>query len=70
VKHPTDTFILLETPVACAPILYPGSMIRQLAAHGLAAPGACALADWSELEPRLLLNRKAGTSPGPRSRSK
>ena len=49
---------------------YPGSMIRQLAAHGLAAPGACALADWSELEPRLLLNRKAGTSPGPRSRSK
>ena len=70
VKHPTDTFILLETPVACAPILYPGSMVRQLAAHGLAAPGACALADWSELEPRLLLNRKAGTSPGPRSRSK
>jgi|TARA_R100001015_G_C4550303_1_gene112315 hypothetical protein len=54
VKHPTDTFILLETPVACAPKLYPGSSIRELVACGLVAPGACALADWSELE-RLLL---------------
>ena len=54
VKHPTDTFILVQTPDPCAPKLYPGSAIRELAACGLAGPPALALASWSELE-RLLL---------------
>ena len=54
VKHPTDTFILVQTPDPCAPKLYPGSAVRELAACGLAGPPALELDSWPELE-RLLL---------------
>jgi hypothetical protein len=54
IKHPTNTFILAATPDQRFPILFPGSAIRELVDHGLAAPGACALASWSELERRLV----------------
>jgi len=54
VKHPTDTFILVQTHAACTPKLYPGSAVRELAACGLAGPPALELESWSELE-RLLL---------------
>ena len=54
VKHPTDTFILVQTPDPCAPKLYPGSAIRDLAACGLAGPPSLDLESWHELE-RLLL---------------
>ena len=54
VKHPTHTFILVQTPDPCAPKLYPGSAARELAACGLAGPPALELASWQELE-RLLL---------------
>ena len=53
VKHPTDTWILIQPHGQSLPILYPGSAIRDLCACGLAAPGACELASWTELE-RLL----------------
>tara|TARA_E500000331_G_C16930039_1_gene571554 strand:- start:192 stop:581 length:390 start_codon:yes stop_codon:yes gene_type:complete len=60
VKHPTNTFILIQTRDACSPklnenlaVLYPGSCALELSQLGLAAPGACELASWSELE-RLL----------------
>jgi hypothetical protein len=56
VKHPTNTYILVQTHDARYPKLYPGSAIRELAACGLSA---CELArlrleSWPELE-RLLL---------------
>jgi hypothetical protein len=53
IKHPTNTFILIETHAPRAMILCPGSMVRELATHGLRA---CALAPLSpaELEPQLL----------------
>ena len=53
IKHPTNTFILIETHEPRAMILCPGSMVRELATHGLRA---CALAPLSpaELEPQLL----------------
>ena len=54
VKHPTNTFILIQTRDACSPKLYPGACALELSQLGLAAPGACELASWSELE-RLLL---------------
>ena len=54
VKHPTKTFILIQTRDACSPKLYPGACALELSQLGLAAPGACELASWSELE-RLLL---------------
>ena len=53
IKHPTNTWILVQPHDQRFPILYPGSAIRGLSACGLEAPGACALASWSELE-RLL----------------
>tara|TARA_B100000530_G_C15827101_1_gene435887 strand:+ start:333 stop:695 length:363 start_codon:yes stop_codon:yes gene_type:complete len=53
VKHPTDTWILIQPHGQSLPILYPGSAIRDLCACGLAAPGACSLESWTELE-RLL----------------
>ena len=37
VKHPTNTWILLQTHDACDPILCPGSRVRELADHGLRA---------------------------------
>ena len=58
IKHPTNTFILVETADHRFPILFPGSSIRELADQGLAAPGACALASWTELE-RLLAGLNA-----------
>ena len=56
VKHPTNTYILVQTHDARYPKLYPGTAIRELAACGLSA---CELArlrleSWPELE-RLLL---------------
>ena len=54
VKHPTNTFILIATRDPCAPNLYPGACALELSQLGLAAPGACELESWSELE-RLLL---------------
>jgi len=61
IKHPTNTFILLATQGPRSsklnenlPVLYPGACALELSQLGLAAPGACALASWSELE-RLLL---------------
>ena len=54
VKHPTNTFIIARAHDQRLPILYPGSAIRDLCACGLAAPGACALASWPELELLLL----------------
>ena len=37
VKHPTNTFICVETPDQRCPKLYPGSAVRELADHGLSA---------------------------------
>ena len=54
VKHPTRTWILVQSHGACAPILCPGSAIRDLCACGLGSSHACELASWSELERRLL----------------
>jgi hypothetical protein len=53
VKHPTNTYILVQHHGACAPILYPGSAIQELAACGLSACGL-RLETWAELEPSLL----------------
>ncbi len=54
IKHPTNTFILVETLGQRAPKLYPGSAIRELVDLGLEAPGACELEDWTALEACLL----------------
>ena len=56
VKHPTNTYILATTLDQRTPILYPGVMVKELAACGLALE-ACRLplAAWSELEDSLLL---------------
>jgi len=37
VKHPTNTFILIQTHDARCPRLYPGSAVRELADRGLSA---------------------------------
>ena len=37
IKHPTNTFILIQTHDARCPKLYPGSAVRELADHGLSA---------------------------------
>jgi hypothetical protein len=37
VKHPTNTFILIQTHDARCPKLYPGSAVRELADRGLSA---------------------------------
>ena len=56
VRHPTNTFILVEPHEARCPILYPGSAIQELVACGLKLE-ACRLEldAWSELEACLLL---------------
>jgi len=56
IKHPTNTFILIGTNDPSAPILYPGSAIKELAACGLEL-AACRLPleAWSDLEENLLL---------------
>jgi hypothetical protein len=56
IKHPTNTYILVEAHGQSCPILYPGAAIRELVACGLELE-ACRLelAAWSELESRLLL---------------
>ena len=56
VKHPTNTFILIQTHDARCPKLYPGSAVRELAACGLSACELerLQLEAWSGLE-RLLL---------------
>ena len=56
VKHPTNTFICVETPDQRCPKLYPGSAVRELAACGLSACELerLQLESWSGLE-RLLL---------------
>jgi hypothetical protein len=56
VKHPTNTYILATTLDQRTPILYPGVVVQELAACGLALE-ACRLplAAWSELEASLLL---------------
>ena len=56
IKHPTNTYICVETPGQRSPKLYPGTAVRELAACGL---NACELVRlrleaWSGLE-RLLL---------------
>ena len=53
IKHPTNTFILVETPDQRCPKLYAGSAIHDLLSMGL---GACSLplGAWSELEACLL----------------
>ncbi len=55
VKHPTNTFILVEVLGQRCPILYPGSAIQELVACGLPLD-ACSLGlvAWSELESLLL----------------
>ena len=37
IKHPTNTFFLIQTHDARCPKLYPGSAVRELADHGLSA---------------------------------
>jgi len=56
VKHPTNTFILIQTRDARCPKLYPGSAVRELAACGVSACELerLQLEAWPELE-RLLL---------------
>ena len=54
VKHPTDTYILVQAHAASTPKLYPGSAVRELAACGLAGPPSLELESWSELESLLL----------------
>jgi len=56
VKHPTNTFILIQTRDARCPKLYPGTAVRELAACGLSACELerLQLEAWSGLE-RLLL---------------
>lgn len=55
IKHPTNTFILVQAHDQICPILYEGSAIQQLAACGLSLE-ACRLPlnSWSELENLLL----------------
>ena len=63
VKHPTDTFILVQAHEPRSVILCPGSMVRELAASGLSA---CSLAPvpWPELESSLLAAlRPCGLEP-------
>ena len=55
VKHPTKTFILIQTRDACSPKLYPGAAVQDLAACGLPLD-ACSLGleAWDQLETLLL----------------
>ena len=41
VKHPINTFILVQTPDACGLKLYEGSRIRELVACGLELDACC-----------------------------
>jgi len=56
IKHPTKTFICVETPDQRAPKLYAGSAIRELVSHGPTLPPLAELESWSELEGLLLAN--------------
>ena len=55
IKHPTNTFILVQAHGQSCPILYPGAAIQELAACGLALE-ACSLPleAWDQLESLLL----------------
>ena len=55
VKHPTNTFILVQPHASRTPILYPGAAIQELAACGLPLE-ACSLPleAWDQLESLLL----------------
>ena len=55
VKHPTNTFILVQPHASRTPILYPGAAIQELAACGLPLE-ACSLGleAWDQLESLLL----------------
>ena len=56
VKHPTNTFILVQAHAASTPKLYPGAAVPDLVACGLPLEAWCLpLAAWSELEACLLL---------------
>jgi len=56
IKHPTNTYICVETPDQRSPKLYPGSAVRELADRGLSACELerLQLEAWPALE-RLLL---------------
>ena len=56
IKHPTNTYILVQARGHSSPILYPGAAVQELAACGLSLE-ACSLplVAWSELQDRLLL---------------
>ena len=55
IKHPTNTFILVQTHGQSCPILYPGAAVPELVACGLALE-ACRLPleAWDQLESLLL----------------
>ena len=56
VKHPTDTYILVQALGQSCPKLYPGAAIQELAACGLPLEAWCLrLEAWSQLEACLLL---------------
>jgi hypothetical protein len=55
IKHPTNTFILVQPHGQSCPILYPGAAVQELAACGLPLE-ACRLGleAWDQLESLLL----------------
>ena len=55
IKHPTNTFILVQAHGQSCPILYPGAAIQELVACGLPLE-ACSLPleAWDQLESLLL----------------
>jgi hypothetical protein len=55
IKHPTNTFILVQPHGQSCPILYPGAAVPELVACGLALE-ACRLPleAWDQLESLLL----------------
>ena len=56
VKHPTNTFILVQAHAASTPKLYPGAAVPDLVACGLPREAWCLpLAALSELEACLLI---------------
>ena len=56
VKHPTDTYILVQPHDQRFPKLFPGAAVQDLAACGLPLEAWCLpLEDWTKLEACLLL---------------
>ena len=56
VKHPTDTYILVQPHDQRCPKLFPGAAVQDLAACGLPLEAWCLpLEDWTKLEACLLL---------------